>query len=69
MVTRVLVIGAGGVFGSRLAEGLLRHGFEVIAAGRSLERAQAVAARLRAAFPRAAIEAAALDTATLTAGC
>lgn len=68
MVTRVLVIGAGGVFGSRLAEGLLRHGFEVIAAGRSLERAQAVAARLRAAFPGAAVEAAALDTATLTAG-
>lgn len=65
-MTRVLVIGAGGVFGSRLAEGLLRRGFEVTAAGRSLERAQAVAARLKAAFPEAVIDAVALDTARLT---
>jgi len=65
-MTRVLVIGAGGVFGSRLAEGLLRHSFAVVAAGRDLERAEAVAARLRAAFPGGAVEAAALDTATLT---
>lgn len=65
-MTRVLVIGAGGVFGSRLCEGLLRSGFEVVAAGRDLGRAEAVAARLRTAFPGAVVEAAALDTATLT---
>ena len=63
---RVLVIGAGGVFGSRLCEGLLRNGFEVVAAGRGLSRAEAVAARLRTAFPNGLVEAAALDTATLT---
>ena len=45
-MTRVLVIGAGGVFGSRLCEGLLRHGFEVVAAGRDLSRAEAVAGPL-----------------------
>ena len=65
-MTRVLVIGAGGVFGSRLAEGLLRHGFEVVAAGRDAGRAEAMAARLRAAFPGGAVDAAVLDTATLT---
>jgi saccharopine dehydrogenase-like NADP-dependent oxidoreductase len=67
-MTRVLVIGAGGVFGSRLCEGLLRSGFEVVAAGRDLGRAEAVAARLRTAFPGAVVEATALDTATLTPG-
>ena len=65
-MTRVLVIGAGGVFGSRLCEGLLRHGFEVVAAGRDAGRAESVAARLGAAFPGAVVEAVALDTATLT---
>ena len=65
-MTRVLVIGAGGVFGSRLCEGLLRHGFEVTAAGRDAGRAEGVAARLRAVFPGAVVEAVALDTATLT---
>jgi len=65
-MTRVLVIGAGGVFGSRLCEGLLRHGFEVVAAGRDIGRAECVAARLRAAFPGVGVAAVALDTATLT---
>jgi saccharopine dehydrogenase-like NADP-dependent oxidoreductase len=65
-MTRVLVIGAGGVFGSRLCEGLLRNGFEVVAAGRGRARAEAVAARLRAAFPDGRIEVAVLDTASLT---
>ena len=64
-MTRVLLIGAGGVFGSCLAEGLLRHGFEVVAAGRDPGRAAAVAARLKAAFPDGVVEAAVLDTATL----
>lgn len=67
-MTRVLVVGAGGVFGSRLCEGLLRNGFEVVVAGRDRARAEAVAARLGAAFPEGRIEAAVLDTATLTAG-
>lgn len=66
-MTRVLVIGAGGVFGSRLCEGLLRHGFGVVAAGRDAVRAQAVAARLKAGFPGAVVDAVSLDTATLTA--
>lgn len=65
-MTRVLVIGAGGVFGSRLCEGLLRNGFEVVAAGRDLGRAEAIAARLRTAFPGAVVGATALDTASLT---
>ena len=67
-MTRVLVIGGGGVFGLRLCEGLLRNGFEVVVAGRNRARADAVAGRLRAAFPEGRIEAAVLDTATLTAG-
>lgn len=65
-MTTVLVIGAGGVFGSRLGEGLLRHGFGVVVAGRSRARAESVAGRLRAAFPDGAVEVAILDTATLT---
>jgi len=65
-MTTVLVIGAGGVFGSRLAEGLLRHGFGVVVAGRSRTRADGVAGRLRAAFPEGRVEVAVLDTATLT---
>ena len=65
-MTRVLVIGAGGVFGSRLCEGLLRNGFAVVAAGRDRGRAEAVAARLRAAFPAGQVDVAVLDTATLT---
>lgn len=65
-MTRVLVIGAGGVFGSRLAEGLLRNGFEVTVAGRDRGRAEAKAGRLAAAFPRATVAVAVLDTLTLT---
>lgn len=65
-MTRVLVIGAGGVFGSRLAEGLLRHGFGVVVAGRSRARAEDVAGRLRRTFPDSAVAVAVLDTATLT---
>jgi NAD(P)-dependent dehydrogenase (short-subunit alcohol dehydrogenase family) len=67
-MTRVLVVGAGGVFGSRLCEGLLRNGFEVVVAGRDRARADAAAARLRTAFPDGWVEVAVLDTATLSAG-
>ncbi|MEY4556122.1 MAG: hypothetical protein RL093_1241 [Pseudomonadota bacterium] len=66
-MTRVLVIGASGVFGSRLCEGLLRSGFEVVAAGRDRSRTEALAARLRAAFPGGWIDTATLDVTTLTA--
>ncbi|HYC67517.1 DUF4166 domain-containing protein [Brevundimonas sp.] len=66
-MTRVLVVGAGGVFGSRLCEGLLRSGYGVVVAGRSLDRAEAVAARLRGGAPGPVVEVAALDTATVTA--
>ena len=66
-MTRVLVIGAGGVFGSRLCEGLLRNGFGLVVAGRSRARAEALAARLRAAFPESRVDIATLDVATLTA--
>ena len=66
-MTRVLVIGAGGVFGSPLCEGLLRNGFEVVVAGRGRGRAEAAAARFRSAFPQGRIEVVTLDVATLTA--
>ncbi|MGA0545315.1 DUF4166 domain-containing protein [Brevundimonas sp. VNH65] len=52
-MTTVLLIGAAGVFGSRLAEGLAAANFEVICAGRDLVRAEAVAAGLRASDGRA----------------
>lgn len=65
-MTRVLIIGAGGVFGFRLAEGVLRHGLEVVVAGRDPTRTEATAARLGAAFPQGRIEVARLDTTTLT---
>lgn len=50
MSKRILVVGGAGVFGSRLAEGLIGEtGAHVIIAGRSLERAEAAASRLGAA--------------------
>lgn len=66
-MTRVLVIGAGGVFGSLLCEGLLRNGVEVVVAGRRRGRAEALAARLRVGFQDGWIDVATLDVATLTA--
>jgi len=65
-LTRVLVIGGGGVFGHRLAEGLVANGFEVVIAGRNLERARSLAAELATARPGARVSAVRLDTATLT---
>jgi saccharopine dehydrogenase-like NADP-dependent oxidoreductase len=65
-MTRVLVIGGAGVFGRHLAEGLARNGFDVVIAGRRLERAQATAAGLVAAHPDAQVWALSLDTAALT---
>jgi saccharopine dehydrogenase-like NADP-dependent oxidoreductase len=63
---RVLLIGAAGVFGSRLAEGLARSGFDLILAGRSRPRAEALAAKLRAAWPQARIDSLALDATQVT---
>lgn len=63
---KVLVIGAAGVFGSRLTEGLLRNGFEVVLAGRDRSRAEALAARLRGAFSDAGLAVAVLDVSVLT---
>lgn len=65
-MSRVLVIGAGGVFGGHLAEGLLRSGFSVIIGGRDAARAEAIAGRLRTAFPDGEVAVATLDTRTLT---
>lgn len=63
---QVLLIGAAGVFGSRLAEGLARSGFDLTLAGRSRSRAEALADRLRAAWPQVRIDSLALDTAQVT---
>lgn len=65
-MTRVLIIGGGGVFGRHLAEGLVRNGFEVVIAGRNLDRARATAAELTVAAPDVRVSALSLDTATLT---
>ncbi|NBW06885.1 MAG: DUF4166 domain-containing protein [Caulobacteraceae bacterium] len=54
-------MGAGGVFGSRLAKGLVRDGFAVVVAGRGLARAEATRAEVGAA------SATALDTRSLIA--
>lgn len=62
----VLLIGAAGVFGSRLAEGLARSGFDLTLAGRSRSRAEALAVQLRAAWPEVRIDSLALDAAQVT---
>lgn len=66
MSARVLVIGAAGVFGARLAQGLLDAGFEVVLAGRSADKARTQAARLAVGRDPARIHTAILDTRTLT---
>lgn len=70
-MTRILVVGGYGVFGSRIAERLLRHaGLTVIVAGRNLDAARACADRLGNAAGSAGgtrIEAAALDAARMEA--
>ena len=47
----VLVVGATGAFGERLAEGLIRSGIAVIGAARNAARLDAVASRLGRASP------------------
>jgi hypothetical protein len=59
---RVLVLGGTGSFGALLVEGLVRHtAFAVVIAARDRGRAEALAARLRAAHPGRDIVALALD--------
>ena len=65
-MTRVLVIGAAGVFGGYLAKGLLDSGFEVVVAGRDADRTAAKARQLQANHPGASVSTAVLDTRTLT---
>ncbi|HKH33024.1 MAG TPA: DUF4166 domain-containing protein [Beijerinckiaceae bacterium] len=58
----ILLIGAGGVFGSRLAEGLAAEGFaDLVLAARRPERLQALAERLRGAGANPRVEIVALD--------
>lgn len=66
-MTRVLVVGAGGVFGSRLCEGLLDDGFDIVVAGRDRARAEAVANWFGCDLPKGRVGFAVLDTATLSA--
>jgi saccharopine dehydrogenase-like NADP-dependent oxidoreductase len=63
---RVLILGGYGVFGLRLARGLVRNGFPVGLAGRDLVKAQAAAADLRREFPAADVMAALVDTGAVT---
>jgi len=65
MPHRVLVLGGYGVFGGGVSRRLVRDGFEVMVAGRSIERAEAFCRDLPGAVPcavdRAADPAAALE--------
>lgn len=62
-MTAVLIVGGYGVFGSKVAERLARHGdVQVILAGRDKEKGQAAARALSRRFPRCPrIDALALD--------
>lgn len=61
----VLVIGAGGVFGRHLVEGLLRSGIPVVVAGRRRQRLEALRDELTNSFAGAQVSLAVLDTATV----
>lgn len=66
-MTRVLVIGAGGVFGARLARGLLADGFDLVIAGRDPTRLATAAAQLERDAPAGRrVTTVRLDTASLT---
>ncbi len=67
MTHRILLVGAGGTFGLRLARRAAASvPCTLLVAGRSLSRAQAVADALRQANPAADIKAIALDRETVT---
>lgn len=68
-MTKVLVIGGGGVFGAHLVEGLVTGGFEVVIAGRRLEVLQGLAARFGDRVTAVRLDAATVTPADLqTAG-
>lgn len=62
---RILLLGATGAFGSRLAEGLLRAGLGVVALARRAAPLEALAARLGGDVAVVAMDRAALDAAAL----
>lgn len=65
MSAKVLVVGGAGAFGRRLVDGLLATtDASVVIAGRSLQRAEAVADELRRAHPGRDAQAAQIDRAT-----
>jgi saccharopine dehydrogenase-like NADP-dependent oxidoreductase len=61
----VLVIGATGAFGERLAEGLIRSGFAVIGAARNAARLEALAERLGARLAIEPLDRSGIDAARL----
>jgi hypothetical protein len=67
-MTKVVVVGGAGVFGSRLVEGLAATTeVSIIIAGRDRKRSEAAAAIIRTRHPRARIETAVIDVGTVTA--
>jgi saccharopine dehydrogenase-like NADP-dependent oxidoreductase len=65
---RVLVLGGYGAFGARVTERLARHGgIEIVIAGRSMQSAQALAARISQASASSVVPSC-LDAGTITAG-
>ena len=63
----VLLIGATGAFGERLAEGLIRSGFAVIGAARNTARLDVLARRLGPGFAAEPLDRSTIDTASLYA--
>jgi saccharopine dehydrogenase-like NADP-dependent oxidoreductase len=63
----VLLVGATGAFGERLAEGLIRSGIAVIGAARNTARLDVVARRLGPLFAVEPLERSSIDTACLLA--
>ena len=66
-MTRVMVVGGAGVFGSRLVDGLAATtDARVIVAGRNPARCEAAALAVRARYPASRIETAVIDVRTAT---
>ncbi len=62
-MSRIVIVGGYGAFGSHIAERLARdHGVTLVIAGRSLAKARAYAAKLAAMGAQADVEAAVLDS-------
>jgi NAD(P)-dependent dehydrogenase (short-subunit alcohol dehydrogenase family) len=61
----VLVVGATGAFGARLAEGLIRSGFAVIGAARNTARLETLASRLGPRFAAEPLDRSRIDAACL----